>query len=46
MASGTRTVYNEIAIEEYIVSEEPHYRAVGDEIELFEAAYRSERLRM
>ena len=42
MASGTRTVYNEIAIEDYIVSEEPHYRAVGDEIELFEAAYRQQ----
>ncbi len=37
---GTRTVYREFLIEEYIIDEEPFYVAVGDEIELFEAAYR------
>ena len=31
--------YKEYAIEEYVVREEPYYRTVGDEIELFEAAY-------
>ena len=40
MASGTRTSYNEYAIEEYIIQVEPYYRDVGDKIELFEAAYR------
>ena len=39
MASGTRTSYNEYAVEEYIIDAEPYYRDVGDEIELFEAAY-------
>ena len=39
MASGTRTEYAEYAIEDYIIKDEPHYRALGDEIELFEAAY-------
>ncbi len=42
MASGSRTVYNEYAIEDYVVTDEPHYRPVGDEIELFEAAYRQQ----
>ena len=39
MVSGTGVVYNEYAIEDYVIEAEPHYRAVGDEIELFEAAY-------
>ena len=39
MASGPRTSYNEYAVEEYIIDAEPYYRDVGDEIELFEAAY-------
>jgi nitric oxide reductase NorQ protein len=39
MTTGTSTLYNEYAIEEYIVREEPYYQALGDEIELFEAAY-------
>ena len=39
MVSGTGTTYNEHAIEEYVIRDEPYYRAVGDEIELFEAAY-------
>ena len=39
-ARDTRSVYREFLIEEYIIEEEPFYVAVGDEIELFEAAYR------
>ena len=39
MASGTETVYKEYAIEEFVIKDEPYYRSVGDEIELFEAAY-------
>ena len=39
MVGGTRTEYNEIAIEEYVIRHEPYFRAVGDEVGLFEAAY-------
>ena len=39
-ASGTSTVYREFAIEEYVIDEEPFYVPIGDEIQLFEAAYR------
>jgi len=42
MASGTSTSYNEYAIEEYVIQAEPYYQDVGDEIELFEAAYRQQ----
>ena len=42
MASGTATPFHEFAIEDYIISREPYYRDVGDEIELFEAAYRQQ----
>ena len=31
--------YKEYAIEEFLVRSEPYYRAVGDEMEMFEAAY-------
>ena len=31
--------YKEFAIEEFLVRSEPYYRAIGDELELFEAAY-------
>ena len=31
--------YSEYAIEEFLVRAEPYYRAVGDEMELFAAAY-------
>ena len=31
--------YSEYAIEEFLVRDEPYYRAVGDELELFTAAY-------
>ncbi|MEE8443212.1 MAG: AAA family ATPase, partial [Dehalococcoidia bacterium] len=37
---GTRNVYREFLIEEYIIDEEPFYVPVTDEVELFEAAYR------
>ena len=36
---GTRSLYREFLIEEYIVEEDPFYVPVGDEVELFEAAY-------
>jgi nitric oxide reductase NorQ protein len=31
--------FKEFAIEEFLVRSEPYYRAIGDELELFEAAY-------
>ena len=40
-AQGTRSVYREFMIEEYTLKDEPFYVPVSDEIELFEAAYRS-----
>ena len=39
MARGTSTVYNEYAIEDYLIKDEPYYHPLGDEIELFQAAY-------
>ena len=39
MTSGTATLYNEYAVEDYVVEKEPFYLALHDEIELFEAAY-------
>ena len=39
MVVGTNGGYTEYAIEEFILREEPYYHPVGDEIELFEAAY-------
>jgi nitric oxide reductase NorQ protein len=39
MTSPTRTLFRSYIIEEYHLSEEPYYVPVGDEIELFEAAY-------
>ena len=36
---GTRSVYREFLIEEYVFHEEPFYIPVSDEIEMFEAAY-------
>ena len=39
MTSSTRTLYRSYIIEEYHFTEEPYYLPVGDEIELFEAAY-------
>jgi nitric oxide reductase NorQ protein len=38
MTQGTRTAYKQYAVEEYALTEEPFYRPVADEVELFEAA--------
>ena len=40
MVEAADPSYKEYAIEEFIVRSEPYYRAVGDEMEMFEAAYR------
>ncbi len=40
MTTTTQTLYRSYIIEEYFLTEEPFYVPVGDEIELFEAAYR------
>ena len=40
MTTPTQTLYRSYIIEEYFMTEEPFYVPVGDEIELFEAAYR------
>lgn len=39
MTTPTKTLYRSYIIEEYHLKEEPYYVPVGDEIELFEAAY-------
>jgi nitric oxide reductase NorQ protein len=39
MTSSTKTLYRSYIIEEYRPLQEPYYLPVGDEIELFEAAY-------
>jgi nitric oxide reductase NorQ protein len=39
MSTTKRTLYRSFIIEEYHLTEEPYYLPVGDEIELFEAAY-------
>ena len=39
MANKTEQLAKRISIEEYIVSEEPFYLAVSDEIDIFEAAF-------
>ena len=36
----TEAHFTEYAIEEFLVRDEPYYRPIGDEIELFTAAYR------
>ena len=40
MAQVTKMLYKEYASEEYVLTEEPFYKPVADEVELFEAAYR------
>ena len=40
MVNAARPEYKEYAIEEFMVRSEPYYRAVGDELELFAAAYK------
>ena len=39
MAEKTKDLYQQHNIEEYFVEDEPYYLPVGDEIEIFEAAY-------
>ena len=39
MTSPTRTLFRSYIIEEYHLTEEPYYVPIGDEIDLFEAAY-------
>ena len=39
MAQAPQDTYLEVDIEEYVVGHEPYFAPVGDEIELFEAAY-------
>ena len=39
MVNTAETDFKEYAIEEFLVRSEPYYRAVGDELELFTAAY-------
>ena len=39
-APETEAPYTEYAIEEFLVRDEPYYRPIGDELELFTAAYR------
>ena len=41
MTTKTQTIYRSYIIEEYHLTEEPYYVPIGDEVELFEAAYRS-----
>ena len=41
MTTKTQTLYRSFIIEEYHLTEEPYYVPVGDEIELFKAAYKS-----
>jgi len=36
---STRTLYKEYMIEEYVVREEPYYLTIGDEVQVFEAAF-------
>ena len=39
MTTSTKTLYRSYIIEEYHLTDEPYYVPVGDEVELFEAAY-------
>ena len=39
MTTPTRTLYRSYIIEEYRLMDEPYYVPIGDEVELFEAAY-------
>ena len=41
MTSPKQTLYRSYIIEEYHLTEEPYYLPIGDEIELFEAAFRT-----
>jgi nitric oxide reductase NorQ protein len=39
MTQSTQTLYRSYIIEEFHFTEEPYYKPIGDEVELFEAAY-------
>ena len=39
MVEAVEASYKEYAIEEFLVRDEPYYRAIGDELEVFTAAY-------
>jgi len=39
MNTTTQTLYQSYIVEEYFLSEEPFYLPIGDEVELFQAAY-------
>ena len=41
MTTPTQTLYRSYIIEEYHLTQEPYYVPVGDEVELFEAAYKA-----
>lgn len=41
MTTSTQTLFRSYIVEEYSLAEEPYYVPVGDEVELFEAAYHS-----
>ena len=41
MTTSTTTLFRSYIVEEYSLTEEPYYVPVGDEIDLFEAAYHS-----
>lgn len=36
---ATEQLYNETIIEEYVITDEPYYLPLADEIDIFEAAY-------
>ena len=40
MVEAVEPQFKEYAIEEFLVRQEPYYRSIGDELELFTAAYR------
>jgi nitric oxide reductase NorQ protein len=40
MVEAAEPQFKEYAIEEFLVRQEPYYRSIGDELELFTAAYR------
>lgn len=41
MTTSTQTLFRSYIVEEYSLAEEPYYVPVGDEVDLFEAAYHS-----
>ena len=41
MPTNTKTLYQNYIVEEFRIQKEPFYIPISDEIEIFEAAYRS-----